>query len=249
MTDGILVDLYSEDVNGHPDLQKLYDAGFPWIGVSVKVNQGLYYSSGAWLNKYWPLARSVAGAAYGKTWFRQGYSYLDLTAAANAMVKQADFCLALIDKAGGRGPGDLPLGIDVEQASNPENPGAQYIIDRVTPFANRILAVTGQKPICYGGSYLRDNHVTDHMGCVAPWVADYSATLPPSVYASIGYPDWKTVFAWQYCGTEGYTGPANYPKVSPCGHTDLSAIIIDGGGENGMSWMRAHVPPENPDNP
>lgn len=243
----LLVDLYSEDVDGHPDIAKLVAAGLPWCGVDLKVSQGLYYSSGAWLKKYWPLARSLAGDRYGNTWFRGGYHYMQFDGNQPA-IKQAQFFLKQIDLAGGWGPGDLGATVDVESANQPANVSPRMIIDYVSTFSLEILKQTGRRAFCYGGSYLRDKGITSHMECRAPWVACYESTLPPSVYQSIGWPDWKTVLAWQYASTDGFTGPAGYPKVSPCGHVDISTFLIEGGHDPALVWLRENCPPENPDN-
>lgn len=237
----LLVDVYAEDVNGHPDVPKLVDAGLPWMGISLKVSQGCYYNGGDWLKKYWDIARKAAGSRYGDTFFRMGYHYADLTGKTTG-VQQWNYFRQTVIGAGGFGNGDLPVGIDVEAASNPPaSPAqAQRIIQIVSEFAELALTYTGQPPICYGGSYLRDNQIKSHMKCQAPWVAEYGPKLDPGVYTSIGYPDWKSVLAWQYDSTEGFTGPTGYPKVSPMGHTDISALVIDGGGDASMTWCRGH---------
>jgi GH25 family lysozyme M1 (1,4-beta-N-acetylmuramidase) len=239
--DGLLVDIYAEDANGHPDVTKLEAAGFPWIGCSMKFCQGTYYHSPlTWLQTYWPLARKPAN--YGTTWFRQAYDYVDVRSKdARASAKaQFEYLMKYVQLAGGFGCGDLPVGLDVEQADNPVTISAQQIIDTVSMLAALIELETGQKPICYGGSYLRDHGIKDHMGCQAPWVARYASTLPPDAYKSLGYDDVKDVFGWQYESTEGFTGPKGYPLVSPLGHTDISAVIWAGGGEAGMQRMRDH---------
>lgn len=245
----LLVDLYSEDANGHPDIQKLVLAGEPWVGVDLKVSQGIYYSSGAWLQKYWAQARSLAGSRYGSTWFRGGYHYMQFD--TNQKPKaQAEFFLKAIEKAGGWGPGDLNPSVDVEEANQPAGVTRALVEDYVSEWSLYMLNNIGRRAICYGGSYLRELGITSHMECLGPWVACYENQLPPKVYTSIGYPDWKKVIAWQYSGTDAgvYTAPPGYPKVSPCGHTDISTYLINGGGEPAMEWLRANLPPENPDN-
>lgn len=242
----LLVDIYAGDVHGKPDIAKIVAAGLPWIGVDLKVSQGIQYASGQWLNTYWPIARNAAGARYGKTWFRGGYHYLQFDKNQSALA-QARFFLKQIDKAGGWGPGDLMATVDVEEAAQPAGVTAQQVIDYTSIFSLEILKQTGRRAVCYGGSYIRGLGITSHMECESAWVACYGPTLPPKIYQQMGYPDWKKVYAWQYCGTEAFTGPPNYPQVSPAGHVDISTMLMDGGGDAAIAYLVSHCPPENPD--
>lgn len=241
MTSPLLVDLYAQDLDGKPNLAKLVAAGLPWAGIVLKATQGDYYSGGEWFRTNWPLARSAAGARYGQSWFRTAYHYADL---AIDPAKQAHYCLAAIEHAGGWGTGDLPLWIDVESAHNPASPGRAKIEDVISKIAEVILAENGRKPYLYGNVYLAENGVTSHMGCDKLVVARYTETLPREIYERIG---WKLedLFAWQCIG-DGEGKIATVPHVSPIGKTDISVVTVAGGGQRALDYMRSHTFAESP---
>jgi GH25 family lysozyme M1 (1,4-beta-N-acetylmuramidase) len=231
MSDPVFVDLYAGDLNGHPNIDALVKAGDPWHGVVLKATEGVYYPSGVtakdWFLAHWLPARILAGDRYGVDWFRGAYHYLRIDEDPK---RQADLYLSLIQQAGGWGPGDLWPIVDVESAGNPVHASAQQVIDVTSKWAAEIHAVTGKSPILYGGSYIRDRQIKDPMGCQMVWVADYSSTLPSHIYTDMGWPLQK-LFAWQYQGTEGFSGPKNYPRLTPFSSLplDLSAMTMPGG--------------------
>lgn len=236
--DALIVDLYEYDLNGRPDIAGLVAAGLPWAGLVLKASEGRYYNGGTWLETYWPLARSLAGSRYGASWFRGAYHYLRVDDDGAA---QAAYYLARIQAVGGWGIGDLWPIVDIERTGQPANASKQQVIDAVSSWAEAIVAATGRAPMLYGGSYLRDLGIAEPMGCQALWVPSWSASLPASSYTSLGFALDNT-WAWQYCG-DGEAYLAGYPKTTPIGVADISAVIINGGGnlQADLDTTRAHL--------
>ena len=258
MLDPLLVDLYPFDLNGKPDLGRLVAAGLPWAGVWLKTSQGLYYPNpkstvpqytGQWFKTYWQIAKQVAGARHGVDWFRGCYHYADLK---QDPLKQAAFFLSLVDAAGGWSDGDLPPFLDVEASGNPDEPGEPVIDQWMHAFSLEIVKLHGRKPICYGGSYLRDNSV-DEISDDYPYitVAAYGSELAPKIYQRIGYKYGGTgpgsLFGWQYRGTDDpgkppqTSFPKGYPSMSPLSPktaVDITAVVVGGGAEKALEVMR-----------
>ena len=252
----MVVDLYAGDGRGPDDLRKLALAGAPWHGISLKATEGTYYpdnkpSDREWFLDNWIRCRIYAGARYGVDWFRGFYHYFRVDQSG---LLQAEKCLTLVEIAGGLGSGDLWPMIDVESAENPTDASAQMIEDGVSEFAAKILAETGRMPMLYGNVYLAEHGVTRHMGCGTLNVARYTADLlvrdkdghvTGNVYERIG---WKlqnpaampTLWGWQLCG-DGEVYVPGYPKVTPLGPADYTAIIAAGGGQAGIDWTAANL--------
>lgn len=262
MLDPLLVDLYPPDLNGKPDLGRLVAAGYPWCGVVLKCSQGLYYPNpkssqsfydGTWFKKFWPIAKTVAMVRYGKDWFRGCYHYADLK---QDPIKQAVFALSIVDDAGGWSFGDLPMWLDMEQGGNPSQPGEVVIDQWMTAFSNEYERHQGRKPLCYGGSYLRDNLVNEISDAYPSIVvAAYGSALPPYIYDKIGYAYGGTgkgsLFGWQYRGTDDpgkppqTAFPAGYPALSPLSSkvaVDITAVVYGGGKDKALEGMRALCP-------
>ena len=232
--DPLGVDVYAGDLNGKPDWSKLVAAGPPWHFAMIKATEGLHYSP-PWFRDNWPAIRAVAGERYGVDFFRGCYHYLrfELGGAAQA----AFFCDA-IDAAGGWGPGDLFPVVDVERAGN-VNCTKQDVVRCVTDFVAELKQRTGREVILYAGSLLADLGITDHFGCSYLWIARYTPTLPKDKIERIGW-DLSQVFAWQYCG-DGESYLEGYPCSSPIGKTDISAVLVDGGGASALRWISERV--------
>jgi len=225
----LIVDTYAGDLNGATDIAKLVAAGPPWCGWMGKATQGNYYYDAAWFQPHWRDARDLAGDRYGVDWFRGAYHYLDLRIDAQ---QQAEFYLRAIEGAGGWSSGDLWPVVDVERAGQRGEVTAQQVIDRVTRWTEVVKSATGQQVILYGGEYLRELGITNHMGCAALWVARYTATLPVGAYASLGW-NLDNLFAWQYVG-DGVGQLAGYPIQSPIGKVDVSALVMP----NALAFIR-----------
>lgn len=236
--DSLIVDIYSGDLGGKPDIQALVDAGRPWCGLILKATQGLSFNGGDWLATYWPQARSLARDRYGVDWFRGTYHYIDVDEDGEA---QADYFLARIENVGGWAAGDLWPIVDVEAAGQPADATASQVVDVVSAFAQRISNVLGFAPMLYGGSYLRGLGIADHMNCQLLWIPRWTATLPASSYLDLGW-SLANTWAWQYCG-DGSASLAGYPSKSPMGTTDISAVIIHGGGDPDadLAWTRRRL--------
>lgn len=235
--DPLFIDTYAGDLGGRQNLSKLIAAGPPWHGIGLKATEGTRYDGGAWFREKWGQARELAGDRYGLDWWRYAYHYWH--ADADPMVQADNFCQT-VDLAGGWDVGDLWPMIDVERAGQPSGTTTRQVIDGVSACAARIRELTGCSPTLYGGSYLADLGVRDHMGCARLAVARYTATLPTIVEQRIG---WKLtdVLWWQYDG-DGESHLAGYPQISPMGRLDISATLIAGGGAAALSHLRQNTP-------
>jgi hypothetical protein len=239
MVSPLSVDLYEEDLHGHPGMQAYFRAGLPWAIVGLKATEGDYYPRDpTWFHTTYPLVKECAGDRWGDTAFRWAYHYFRVD---RDPIKQADLHMGLVDSAGGQGLGDLRAVVDVESSEQPKNATAQQVIDGVTKFAERIKTRQGRAPILYAGSYIRALKITDHMGCEFLMTAAYGSSLPSRLYTEMGWPIDK-LLGWQYQGTEGYSGPKNYPRECPMGPgpLDLTAITICDGvaPEQQLAWLR-----------
>lgn len=256
--DPMLVDTYAKDFNGDPNVAALVDAGYPWIGHCMKVSQGLFYPSNnrgytdEWLRRWWDETKRLGVRAhrYGQDWFRMGYHYADLRTSAKA---QRQWMEQNVSKAGGWDHGDLPVCLDMEANQNPAKPGAAKLEDWINEFCEEGKRIDSRITILYGNIYLWENNFTAGARCGAPyiWPAHYLSTLPATVMTRIGYKPGE-LFAWQLYGTGPTTPTVNgYPQISPVSKEkcDSSAIVIDGGAQTAMKWLRSHTFAEAPSNP
>lgn len=243
--DPLVVDTYAGDGYGGDAIQKLVLAGPPWHGLILKATEGTYYPANRpddreWFLDNWMRARVYAGTRYGQDWFRGAYHYHRID---EDPVLQAESFLKLVEEAGGWGDGDLWPMIDVEQAENPQGPGAQKIVDSVQGWVMKVAAETGRQPMLYGAGYLWENSVTSHMGCGTLCFPRYTPTLPPDTYHRIGWQlssSRPTLWAWQLAG-DGECHVEGYPSTTPMGRCDYSAVIVSGGGDNAIAWTRANL--------
>lgn len=223
MTDPLIVDVYAGD--GQKNWHALASAGPPWHGVILKATQGTYYNGGSWFAPNWRTVREAGGQRYGYDWFRGAYHYLDTKLDGAA---QADYFLDTIERAGGWGHGDLWPMMDVERAGQRVGTSAQQVIDVGNGFSGRIKQRIGRETMLYGGSWLADLGIKDHMGCARLAIARYTPTLPAVVYERIGW-DLARLALWQWCG-DGVGYLAGYPTEAPgCGRVDISALVLPGG--------------------
>lgn len=222
----LAVDLYRQELGGKPPMDKI--VGTPWLSaVLIKCTQGTSYPT-QWFRTQWPLIRTLAAERYGVSFFRGAYQYLVFGKSGKA---QAEYYLKTVESAGGWGAGDIVPIVDVENGKDPAQTKAtaQQVIDVTTEYAETILRLHGRVPMLYGGSAIRDRHITVPMGCQKLWCARYTAQLPSKTYTTMGWalPD---VWGWQYGGT----GPAQraqlvgYPKDIPgVGQLDISVMFAD----------------------
>lgn len=240
----LIVDAYSGDFGGMPDIKALVAAGLPWAGIVLKATEGTYYPAAGkadWFLDHWYRARVHAGARYGKTWVRGAYHYFR---ADEDPVLQAEKFLGLVHQAGGFSDGDLWPMIDVESAENPTNITAAQLEDGVAAWTAKVLAETGRTSMLYGNVYLAERGVTSYMGCGALTVARYSATLPAVTYERLGWilanpAQMPTLWGWQYSGDPDGGYLAGYPTkcpMSPTENADIIAIVAAGGGQAGLDW-------------
>ena len=235
MTDPLVVDLYSGDVGGRPSWSTLAAAGEPWCGAIIKATQDTYTSG--WFVDNWQPLLAAGHERYASTWWRGAYHYLNV---GGNPVAQACAYLAAVDAAGGWGAGDLWPIVDVERAGN-TGASKQQTIDTVSEWSDAIVRRVARRPMLYGGSFLRDLGITDHMGCQLLWFPRWSATLPESAYGAIGWTR-AELWGWQYCG-DGTASLPGYPATSPIGKVDITAMVIDdaAGPAAPNQWTHAHV--------
>lgn len=243
--DRFLVDVYSGDLRGHPDWQRLADAGEPWVGAIVKSSEGIQFVS-SWFGTQWRALKTVCPSRYGSTWFRGVYHYWR---AGQDPVTQAHVMLGQVQAAGDFDAGDFVM-VDVEGANQPATAGAQ-IVDGVSAWVAEVKRETGKKVVLYGNIFLAEHGVTDRCGCDALIVARYTPTLPATIYERIGW-SWSndagaelpTLLGWQYSGSGqrgefmGDTSVTGYPSKTPIGIADTTAIIGAGGGDGGLGLLR-----------
>lgn len=219
--DALMVDEYALD--NASDWQTLAAAGPPWSFATLKVSQGLGYSSGDWFTKNW---QALAATSL----IRGAYCYLEFAQPGKA---QAEFFLKIVANAGGFRKGDLWPCLDVESADNPNASKAQ-VEDCTSEAAETIANETGMKVMLYGHQLPLSLGITSHMGCSVLWIADYAAKLYASSYEEIGWTVDELGF-WQYKESGGPTylrTPSGvlYPSTTPgCGSEDLSVLTYPGG--------------------
>lgn len=235
--DRLAVDLYAGD--GLPDLAKLY-ADPAYALVALKLTQGNYYNGGSWPAAMWPKARDLAGDRYGKTAFRVGYHYLDVSIDG---VTQANYFLSRLKEVGGMGYGDPFVMMDVERASQNKTATRDQVVSCARAFRDRVHEVTGLIVVVYGGEYLRELSIKiAEFGCAYAWVADYEAKLRPTHYSDLGV-DVAHLLGWQYGGVDGKGQEevflAGYPHTSPIGNVDLTALTLAGGGDTSIDILRS----------
>lgn len=177
-------------------------------GAILKATQGTKYLSTAlrWFAPNYQAAREAGGDRLGDDWFVGAYHYLMF---GQDGVKQADYYLDTVDKAGGLNrPGAILPIVDIEfggEGAANRQIGRAQVIDCASDFAARCLFRTGRAPILYGGSALSSLRIKDHLGCSWLWPAAYSDRLKRSEATSIGW-TLDEVIMWQY--TDGTAGRA-----------------------------------------
>lgn len=241
MTDNLAVDLYEGD--GNYNLEALGAAGLPWALVMLKVSQGNYYTSGAWLKNMWTRAGTCWGDRFGKTGFRVPYHYLDCAIDGGL---QGNYFLEQLASNGGFLTGVPFLVMDLERGGQRRPFSKDQIVTCAKAFVDYVHQTTGKIVVCYGGEYLRDNKITiEEVDCAFSWVADYDAVLAPSVYQSVGSSAMHTI--WQYCGVESANNVdvhlKGYPWTTPAGPADISALILNGGGDAALSMLASWCSP------
>lgn len=246
--DPLFVDTFSRDLGGRtPELMaKLIAAGPPWHGWWGKASEGTWFDSdhdpqapAGWLT------RSIAAAKQtdrlGHDWWYGVYDYAN---ARTSWRGELDRFLLTCKRAGvdwTKGSGCLNPCIDIENGDN-DGVTKQQWIDHVCPLVEAMRRETGRPVWGYGGSVLRDLGIRGE-GDALPFgfdeweIARYTAGLPDAALAAIGVPR-KRIVLWQYDGDgEGYL--AHYPWISPIGRVDISAAIVDGGGDAALAYLRA----------
>jgi len=204
-----------------------------YYGVVLKATQGTSYGHDDWFLNNWQRVRLSGGDRYGSSWFRGCYHYLVIR---RDPVRQADYYLSTVQRAGGWGLGDfLPI-VDVEEGQENEGCSKQEVVDCTSRFAERIRERMGVGAILYAGSYLRALKITEHMGCVGLWTARYGPELGDKA-ANIGW-SIDDVFAWQYAGDH----PSNLPKGLPWGIPGFgkgdTSVVINGKQRSSLQGVR-----------
>jgi GH25 family lysozyme M1 (1,4-beta-N-acetylmuramidase) len=237
MTDPLIIDVYANDLNGEPNWPELVAAGYPWIGAMLKATEGTYYTGGSWFATQWPKVRAAAGARYGLDFWRLCYHYLRTNEDGAA---QARFFYETVLAAGGFGPGDGPIVVDIERSENTDT--MLDIAESVTSdFVTAIKQLTGRPVALYAGSFAIELGMKGLYGADVLWIPRYTALLDAE-YDQLGVSISQT-FGWQYREAGGPTLLQGYPAISPIGDVDTSAVIIAGGGQAALQWLIDHAMP------
>lgn len=252
--DFIIPDIYPGDLGPSPPfhvLPGLKAMGKEVIGCYVKCSEGLSWgaSNEAWFRRAWAEVRRVGGTRYGIDWFRGCYHFLRFQQDGG---RQADYCLDLIDSAGGWGEGDLMLWVDVEEGGQGTWAGGEdlakvhdpakraRLIAEVTKCTTDFIARVkqrnpGMRVGLYGRGLFRDLGMTAcRFGADGVCNPAYTERMPPM--DRYGWP-LNDVIEWQLCG-DGDVHAVGYPVELPgWGRTDYSAFI-NGANATSMSDVR-----------
>lgn len=238
----IIPDIYPHDLGQNPPFHilpgmRIMDKEV--IGCYIKCSEGLGWgkSNEDWFRRCWKEIRRVGGDRYGIDWFRGCYHFLRFTADGAA---QADYCLNLIESAGGWDHGDMMLWVDIEEGGQGSWAGGQKLEDIkdvtkrarltaevvrcATAFVTRVKQrYPGMKVGIYGRGLFRDLQMNScRFGADAVCNPAYTKSMPPM--DKYGWPLEDIVF-WQLCG-DGTVFVPSYPSELPgWGKTDYSAII------------------------
>lgn len=239
----IIPDIYPKDLGPNPlfhVLPGLVVLGKEVIGCYVKASEGLSWGkpNEDWFRRAWQVMDKVRDERKpGTEFFRGAYHFLRFSADG---AKQADYCLNLIESAGGFHPDDLMLWCDIEEGGQGTWAGGEKLeaitdtnkrhrlADEITKCAVAFVArvkqrYPGMKVGIYGRGVFRDLQMTN-----ARFWADavcnpaYTRTMPPM--DKYGWP-LEDIVEWQLSG-DGLVVAAGYPSLLPgWGATDYSVVL------------------------
>lgn len=223
--DPLFLDIYAGDNNAPAWGLVFNDARYS--GAIIKATEGTYYNGGKWFKDNWKAISPHYTGARTTPWHRGCYHFLKFNQDGDT---QAKYYLQAVRDAGGWEQSDLLPIVDVELGgagdSNQKATAAQ-VVGVTTAFATRVLKETGRPVTLYGNGAMRDLGITSRMGCEYIWVPRYTSTLPAVTYERAGWTKDRLLF-WQYCG-DGEAYLPGYPRTSPLGRTDISALVLPGG--------------------
>lgn len=202
-------DIYQLDIGPTPNFAAIANRS-DMVGVILKSTQGVQYAP-QWFIDNWPRAK-VCGV-------RGTYHFGMPTTSGYA---QADFCMNLVDRAGGLASTDMPIAWDLEGSAWSS---AQQIVDISSQFAERIVQRTGRTPILYTGATVRDRQITNKMRYAKMWT-------PHLDMSKAGWP-LSSYVLWQYAGDGKLYNPASavygFPLAIPgWGATDMNVVMKNG---------------------
>ncbi len=221
------------------------------IGCYIKASEGLGWgrANEEWFRRCWRRIREVGGGRYGVDWFRGCYHFLRFQQDG---ARQADYCLDLIESAGGWGEGDLMLWCDVEEGGQGSWAGGEKLEAITDPAKRQRLAAEvtrcvtdfvarvkqrnpGMRVGIYGRGLFRDLRMTRcRFGADGVCNPAYTERMPPM--DAYGWP-LEDVIEWQLCG-DGVVFASGYPSEIPgWGKTDYCAPIY-GARRVGLSDVR-----------
>lgn len=224
---------------------RLAAAGPPWHGAILKASHGTRRWTEGRLATHWPAIRGAAGKRYGVDFFRGAYHYLLV---GHDGAAQADVYLSAIEAAGGWDVGDLWPIVDVEEGNGnnqlvaARQDGVSLLCHNVEAFAARIRERTGRDAVLYFGGWLRELGLRERLGCAHAWIAAYTPTLPAAWWRSLGFVE---LWGWQYAGAmpgRVDAALAGYPRTTPIGPADISALTLPGGIERLRATLWAERP-------
>ena len=250
----IIPDVYPGDLGQNPPFSVLPGLAVQdkeVVGCYIKCSEGTGWGSSNedWFRRCWREVRLVGGDRYGIDWFRGCYHFLRFQQDGAA---QADYCLDLIESAGGWGEGDLMLWVDVEEGGQGTWAGgerlesitdaskrgrlANEVIVCTTSFVNRVKARHQNMRVgIYGRGVFRDLHmVSCRFSADAVCNPAYTATMPSMT--QYGWP-LQDIVEWQLCG-DGVVAAKGFPSALPgWGKTDYS-VYINGSLRTSLADLR-----------
>lgn len=221
------------------------------IGCYVKSSEGMGWGqrNEEWFKACWKKLKEVGGTRYGVDWFRGCYHFLRFQQDG---AKQADYCLDLINSAGGWDSGDLMLWVDIEEGGQGNWAGGERLEDIKDPkkrarLANEVASCASafirrvkerapdMKVGLYGRGLFRDLKMTDcRFGADAICNPAYTVTMPSM--SQYGWP-LEDIVEWQLCG-DGEVYAKGFPSLLPgWGKTDYS-VVINGSRRVSISDVR-----------
>ncbi len=239
----LIPDVYPKDLGENPPfhvLPGLTVQGKEVIGCYIKCSEGLGWGSKNedWFRRNWRAMAKVRNERpAGTEFFRGAYHFLRFSVDG---AKQADYCLNLIEQAGGWGDEDLMLWCDVEEGGqgtwaggeslesikdgNKRRRLAAEITTCTSAFVARVKQrYPGMKVGIYGRGVFRDLQMTScRFGADAVCNPAYTKVMPSMV--NYGWP-LKDIVEWQLNG-DSYVVATGFPSKLPgWGGTDYSVVL------------------------
>lgn len=199
-----------------PNMKALVNLGV--MMIVLKATQSTKYKWAYWYVNNVRHVVEAAGDRFGDTFHLAAYHYF--TGKVDG-VPQAKYHLNVLKDAY-RMPTVRPV-VDVEDGADKKT-----VLKNLRAYCQVIFDQTGQQPILYGGSLLRDlkikgTEVTNPKPDL--WIAEYGPKLKSEMFEPLGYKRSEVAF-WQYAGGENSTTPTT-PNAGKLPHFNFNGNWID----------------------